>query len=175
MSRPQLKLFKQDSTSFGGSLFTGNAREKRPFSRKCLTHVVMRSRHAVGSWSMLQPKNKKYIDSKVRYFAKKFYVNLKRFENVGNHLHIVIQAPTREAQANFLRTISALISRQVMGAHKGSPTKIQKFWDAKPFTKLVKWAVQYPRLMKYMAYNSLEAIGFSKQGAKEYLALFSSS
>jgi REP element-mobilizing transposase RayT len=175
MSAKQTKLFKKDSTTFGGSLFSGNAREKRPFSPKCVTHVVLRSSHARGSWSMLQRANKTKIDGIIKKAANTFFVSVKRFVNVGNHLHLAIRAPNEEAQANFLRTITALISRLVTGSKKGQPSRIKKFWDAKPFTKLVKWAVQYPRLLRYMAYNSLEAIGFSKNGAKEYLKLFSTS
>src|SRR6187549_264026 len=102
------------NTYFGGSFLKGNAREKRPFHKDMYTHLVMRSRLATGERSMLRKSNKQAIEDLVRKAAKQFYVKIERYVNVGSHLHIMIKAPTRQMQANFLRSISGLIVRLIM-------------------------------------------------------------
>jgi REP element-mobilizing transposase RayT len=162
-------------TVFGGSHLKGNAREKRPFKKDMFTHLVMRSTLAVGDRSMLKPRNKKRIDEIVRNSAKIFSIKIERFVNVGNHLHLLIKAPARWQQANFFRTISGRIVRHVMGVEKGSPGKFSRFWDSKPFTRLVSWGRAYKAVTHYLSLNSLEAIGFTKDTAKEYLKTFSTA
>jgi REP element-mobilizing transposase RayT len=164
----------REKTIFGGSLFKGNAREKRPFSRKCATHTVMRSTHARGGYSFLLKKNQKSLRRIVYGAAKLFYIKIDRYVNVGNHIHLLIKAPSRQAQANFFRTISALIARQITNSRKGTPSKLKKFWDGKPFTRLVAWRA-YKAVSHYLTLNSLEAVGFTKQTAGEYLATFSTA
>lgn len=157
--------------TFGGTMLKGNAREKRPFHKNMFTHLVMRSRFAVGERSMLRMIHKRVVEDIVRGAAKLFSVKIERFVNVGNHLHILIKAPTRQAQANFLRSISGQIVRQIMGVEKGMPGRFEKFWDSKPFTRLVSWGRAYRAVTHYLALNSLEAIGFTKVCAREYLGI----
>jgi hypothetical protein len=87
----------------------------------------------------------------------------------------LIRAPNRAAQSAFFKTVAGLIARRVMNSHKGSPSKFAKFWDAKPFTKLVEWGRQYKTVLHYLTLNSLEAIGFTKVSAREFLRAYSSA
>jgi REP element-mobilizing transposase RayT len=160
---------------FGGSDLKGNAREKRPFHKHMFSHLVMRSRLAIGERSLLRAAHKKIVEEIVRGAARLFSVKIERFVNVGNHLHILIKAPNRPAQANFLRTISGRIVRQVMGVEKGSPGRFEKFWDSKPFTRLLAWGRAFRAVTHYLSLNSLEAIGFTKVDARRYLAGFSTA
>ncbi len=173
-SRNQLKLFRKDGVVFGGGNRRTNPTVRRPFSPKCFTHVVMRSGHAKGEHSFLRKQNKYEIKNIIKKASRDFYVEVKRVENVGNHLHLLIRASTREKQSHFFRTISALIARQVTGSRKGKASRMNHFWDARPFTRLVNWGRAYKAVVHYLSLNSLEAIGFSKQMAREYLASFSS-
>jgi hypothetical protein len=77
-------------------------------------------------------------------------------------------------QRNFLRTVTALISREITGATKGSPSAIEQFWDGRPFSRLVPWGKAYQTILSYLSLNSLQAIGFSKVTGRAYLATFSS-
>jgi REP element-mobilizing transposase RayT len=161
--------------TFGGANLKGNAREKRPFHKNMFTHLVMRSRLAVGERSMLRAGHKRIVEEIVRGAAKLFSVKIERYINVGNHLHILIKAPTRHAQANFLRTVSGRIVRLVMRTEKGNPGRFEKFWDAKPFTRLVSWGRAYEAVTHYLSLNSLEAIGFTKNAAREFLRTYSTA
>jgi REP element-mobilizing transposase RayT len=161
--------------TFGGTTLKGNAREKRPFHKDMFSHLVMRSALAIGERSMLRAAHKRIIEEIVRGSARIFAVKIERYVNVGNHLHLLIKAPNRQAQANFLRTISGRIVRQIMGVEKGSPGRFKKFWDSKPFTRLVSWGRAYKAVTHYLSLNSLEAIGFTKIAARGYLAGFSTA
>jgi hypothetical protein len=58
----------------------------------------------------------------------------------------------------------------VTGSKNRTPSTIKQFWDARPFTRLVPWGRAYRAVTHYLALNSLEAIGFTKSTAREYLA-----
>ena len=81
-----------------------------------------------------------------------------RLENVGNHLHLLVKAPTREAFQSFLRTVSGLGARLISGAKKG--TARGKFWDAPAYSRVVAWGRAFKALQAYFDKNKLEAIGF---------------
>jgi hypothetical protein len=127
------------------------------------------------NFRFLRAANRRVIKSIIEKAAKKFYVTLRRNINVGNHLHLLIHAQNAEMQRNFLRTISALIAREITGARRGAPTTIKKFWDGRPFSRLVPWGRAYQAILNYFSLNSLEAIGFSKNSAREYLKGLSSA
>ncbi len=169
----QLKLFRKEGVVFGGGKSGTHPTGKRPFSKKCDVHVVMRSGHAVGGHSLLRSQNRKVVKGIIEKYGKRFYVSIKRNVNVGNHIHLLIRAPNAQLQRDFLRTISALIARHVMKAHKGSPMTVTRFWDARPFTRLVTMGRAFRAVTHYLALNSLEAIGFSKFEARNYLLTLS--
>ena len=62
--------------------------------------------------------------------------------------------------AGFLRAISGIIARTVLGAQRGEP-KGKKFWDARPFTRIVAWGKAYTAACRYLIKNQLEAVGFA--------------
>jgi hypothetical protein len=171
----QLKLFRKEKVIFGGSHLRGNPTCRRPFSKKCDSHLILKSKHAVGERSFLRKSNRNAIKSIIETAAKTFYVTLRRNINVGNHLHLLIHAPNAEMQRNFLRTIAALIARHVTNSHRGKASSIKKFWDGRPFSRLVPWGRAYKAVLNYLSLNSLEAIGFGKMEAREYLRTFSTS
>lgn len=169
MKRSQQTLFQYEKVHFGGTAKKGNPTIRRPFSKKCDNHIVMKSRLARGARSFLRPTNRKIIKSIIEKSSKRFYVTLRRNINVGNHLHLLIHAPSAEMQRNFLRTIAALIAREVMGSHKGRPSDEANFWDSRPFSRLIPWGRAHKAILNYFSLNSLEAIGFTKDAAREYL------
>ena len=144
---------------FGGALIKGNPREARPVSTKRPMHLVMRSTLARGERSFLRPARAKQIKDLVQRTSQRHGVKVYRFANSGNHLHLVIKPVSKRAFQTYIRAISGLIARITLGAEKGK-AKGLKFWDARPFTRIVEWGQDYQNVCNYVLQNTVEAIGF---------------
>jgi REP element-mobilizing transposase RayT len=147
---------------FGGMLLRGNAKVARPLSTKHAIHLVLKSERAVGGRSLLHDKNVRRVDAIIRGQAKLKGVRLYHFVNVGNHLHMVIRLEPHSAVAgrrafhSFIRAVSGLIARHVLHAERNHAKGI-KFWQARPFTRLVSWGRDYNHVSRYMAKNATQA------------------
>ncbi len=182
MAKKQLSFsgsgLKPVAKQFGGALLKGNPKEKRPLTLKTPLHLVLKSQKAFGPSSMLAKAHAKKIDQLVRKQASACGVKIYHFVNVGNHLHLVVRLQDRRLYRVFIRAVSGLIARQVLGTERGpqaeaqqpssdveviteenSETKTQKtqFWVARPFTRLVTWGADYKGLTGYMKKNQAQA------------------
>ncbi len=168
----------------GGSQRPSDRKYKRPLSTKDFTHLILRSSRAKGAQSLRSARNLKAIERIILRQAKLSRVNLDRFSINSNHLHLLISFKRREFYFKFVRAISGLIARQVLQTERGlamkesqSKTKremridnnnsagaqsLPGFWDARPFTRIVKWGKAYFTLARYILRNELEALGFIK-------------
>lgn len=164
----QISFFKESSKIHGGATCSGNPRERRPLSTKLPIHLVMRSSRAVGVRSFLAKKLSPELDAIVKKHAKLNGVKIYRFANAGNHLHFIVKITKPELFKKFLRVISGLIARLVLGAEKGS-AKLRggKFWDARPFTRVASWGKSFDVLCSYLALNNWEALGFLKHSKRD--------
>ena len=144
---------------FGGSLVKGNPREQRPLSVKRPMHLVMRSSLARGESSFLKTRYAGQIRLIIENSGRVAGVKIYRFANSGNHLHLIVMARSREAFKCFIRAISGLIARLVLGVERGKAMGI-KFWDARPFTRILEWGSDYRQACDYLLRNTLEAFGF---------------
>ena len=143
---------------FGGSyLKKGNPKVKRPLSTKRSMHLVMRSLFAKGSLSFLRFDRE--IRELITYQARVFGVKVYRQANGGNHLHLIVLPRSRPAFNGFIRSISGLIARLVLGAERGDAKNI-KFWEKRPFTRIIEWGRDYKKVCSYLFQNTLEALGF---------------
>ncbi len=145
--------------TFGGSALKGNAREQRPISVKRPMHVVMRSSLATNEHSFLKPQRARRIETLVRRIGKAKGVKVYRYANAGNHLHLVVLPRSRESFHAFTRAISGIIARLTLGAERGR-AQGKKFWDAKPFTRILEWGRDFKTATSYVLQNKLEALGF---------------
>jgi hypothetical protein len=68
---------------------------------------------------MLHPNHVKKVNACVRKQAKAAGIRLYHFVNVGNHLHLVLRINDRRRFRVFIRAITGLIARQVLGAERG--------------------------------------------------------
>lgn len=144
---------------FGGALLkNSNAKTKRPLSTKHALHVVLRSSLARGEWSLRSSKNLKMVEKTIRSQAQKYGIKIYEFANVGNHLHLLIKLSNRFTFAPFMRAISGIIALKVTGACKAKELK-QKFWDYRPWSRIVEWRKAYSIAKDYVIQNHLEAIG----------------
>jgi REP element-mobilizing transposase RayT len=162
MRSKQLELFKQINfaNGFGGSLLkNSHAKTARPFKKNLPIHIVLRSSKARGKQSLLNCAP--WVAQQLKTIAKKTGVKLERFENVGNHIHILLRATRRQSLRAFLRGITSTIARKITGAKRGNELK-EKFWDARPFSRLIKGFKAYRIAQDYLNKNRIEAIGFEE-------------
>ena len=146
---------------FGGSLLKkSHAKSARPLSTKEAMHIVLRSSVARGPLSMLKKETARKIAKALQAQAKQFHVKIYEFANVGNHLHLLVKASHRDLFKSFLRAISGLIARIVLGAERGQAKNL-KFWDQRPFTRIVAWKKDFVGVKKYVIQNFNEAMGFT--------------
>ena len=151
----------------GGSRAHGRA--TRPLDRKRSVHLVLKSSSAKGKMSLLthKLKVKKILDDR----AKQFHVKIHKQENMGNHIHVVASFARREGFQHFLRTVTALIAREVTGARKGRPFG-RRFWDELAFTRVVMGWRDYRSVTNYLKKNEIErehgALG--RRAVEEYEA-----
>ncbi len=103
-------LWTKDRFAFGGALLKGShPKKKRCFRPNLPLHVVMRSSKAVGQRSLFL--RSKQVAKILNTQASKHFVKLYAVANAGNHLHLLIQAPSQEHLSNFLRAISGRIAQ----------------------------------------------------------------
>jgi REP element-mobilizing transposase RayT len=157
MAARQLALIPKDRVEHGGDVLEGRRKLSRPFSPRCSMHIVLRSTRARGHWSLLHRRNRSKIDRLVYTWARAKHVKVHRFANVGNHLHLLLRAESREALQQFLKTFAGLAARAVTGAKKG--VRHGKFWEKTAYSKLVPGGA-FRSVCAYLAKNKLEAIGF---------------
>jgi hypothetical protein len=171
----QLKLLKTEASCYGGSLLTtrkGRSRP-RPLAVRSSMHLVMRSSRAVGSLSFRLPKNSKCIDQILGKFSKKYSVKILSTGNAGNHLHFHIQLLYRDSYRPFIRAISSAIALAVTGVsrwNRAGDLRKMKFWDRRPFTRILSGFRDRLALKDYIEINQLEGFGNSRGDARDIIA-----
>ena len=158
------KKFKYvSSTAFGGERFARyNPSSSRPLAAHVPVHVVLRSDVAKGGRSLL--RFDKDVRSIVFLRAKALGIKIKEFANVGNHIHLVVMLPSVRVWGDFIRSITGLIARLVMGAERGSAVG-ERFWVGRPWSRIVAWGRDLAGVVKYLGLNHIEALGFSRKTA----------
>jgi len=111
----KLQSWSKDRFTFGASLLKGShPKKKRPFSSKFPMHSVMRSSKACGNSSFLL--HNKSLSKVLEKQSARHFVKIYSLANAGNHLHLIVQAPSREHLAAFLRAITGRIA-QLLATH----------------------------------------------------------
>ena len=121
-------------------------------------HVTIRSSFAKGKWSFLHPNQASYIRALVPALAKQCHVQLYRWSQNSNHLHMLIRAGTRGGFKRFLRVLSSRIAQRITGSRKGK-TFGRRFFDFIPFTRIIEWGRDFKEVVAYVYKNTLEATG----------------
>ena len=159
--------FTTDERAFGGTLLRNKAnRGARPIAVKRPMHVVLRSTQAVGKQSFLSPKKVKRVEAIIRKFALKNGVKIFQIGNAGNHIHILLQVGNRYLWNGFIRGLTSALAYAVMATeHGGQPEKqpekqpAKKFWDFRPFTRVIEWGRDFLLQKDYVMLNALEGLG----------------
>ncbi|HEY8278737.1 MAG TPA: transposase [Bdellovibrionota bacterium] len=167
-SPPNLEAYRRDKGCFGGDLLRGNPKGRRPFSHHSALHLVVRSTLAKGPRSMLLPRHRKQILAIVRKQARTFEVKVYRYANSGNHLHFLVRPPRTRAQfVGFTKAITGLIARTVTQARRGKKVGL-RFWDKRPFSRIIRWGRAFQCCARYVTRNTLEAMGFEEADFIDY-------
>jgi REP element-mobilizing transposase RayT len=163
----QLRLhneFKFEKEFGGSHLKNSHAKRARPIAIKKSMHLTLRSSLAKGDKSFRYNKSRiQRIHRVVRKQALKFGIEIYRYANVGNHIHLLVKASYRKGFLSFLKAISGIIARIAMGAERGKAKLIKfgrGFWDQRPWTRVLLTWTDFINVKKYVEQNFCEALGF---------------
>lgn len=122
--------------------------------------MVFRSARARGPWSFLHQKNKGAIHQLLQELAQEYGVRVYRYENVGNHIHLLARFGERRFLRAFLRVFPQRVMFHVTGARKGQPRG--RFFDAIAYSRIVEWGREF-RAVKDSPWQRIrEAPGFDR-------------
>jgi hypothetical protein len=165
----QLAFFKRATSEYGGELLKTRAgrAHARPLDSKNTMHLVLRSSRAKGEMSFRRPQHQRAIQGIIRKFSAKYGVKVLSLANVGNHLHIHLKLSTRYGYTPFIRAVTSAIAMAVTGRSRWSktPKKKEKFWDLRPFTRIVVGLRAYFTLRDYVELNQFEGAGVPREHA----------
>ena len=163
-------LATKDPHCYGGTLFRtryGRRRGGRPLAlrHQGTVHLVLRSSLARGDWSLR--RHGPAIDGILRRFAARHSVRIHTYANAGNHLHLHVRLSSRANYKAFIRAISGAIAMAVTKASRWSKTlRGRRFWDLRPFTRLVTTRAAFERVQDYVTVNFWEGTGLSRAEAR---------
>lgn len=169
----QLHLLKKENKAYGGELRkTRKGRSAgRPLDSRNTMHLVLRSSQAKGEKSFLRSKNRAAVQRIVNKFSNKYGIKILSLANVGNHLHFHIKLSTRHGYKPFIRAVTAAIAMAVTGVNRWNKTNGKtKFWDYRPFTRVVVGFKAFLGLRHYVEINQLEGLGWSRINAELLLS-----
>lgn len=162
----QLRLLKQNNKAYGGEpQKTRKGRQgPRPLDTKNTMHLVLRSSKAKDEWSFRRPENYKKIKKILENFARKYGVSIISLANVGNHLHLHIKLSNRYTYKPFIRAITAAIAMAITKCSRWKKSD-GKFWDYRPFTRVIQGFKNFLTLKDYIKINQLEGF-YGRQQAQ---------
>lgn len=149
---------------YGGTSVWGARRRQRPFDPGKPLHVILKSGHARGDWSLLRTRHRKWLLDLVPTLGRKHHVRVISWVNVGNHLHLVLQTRTRENLQGFLKELPGRTAMRVTGARKGRPLDLPvvsgrrpAFWDQIAWSTVVQPGRQLRGVLAYLDRNRAQA------------------
>jgi putative transposase len=151
-------IFKTTPKHFGGSyLKNSHARIARPVSTKNAMHVVLRSELARNEWALNSSKNKECIENVIKKQVRTFNIKLYCMTVNANHIHLLIKLYNRDSFSKFIKAVSGIIARIVLGVEKGKKWGL-KFWEGIPFSRIITdWGKGYLTVKEYIMRNDLES------------------
>lgn len=174
--KPQLSLLKKHSSAYGGELLkTRKGRASgRPLSTKATMHLVLRSSKAKGRMSFRHFR--KEITQILNKFSAKHSVKIVSFANVGSHLHLQIKLANRFTYRPFIRAVTSAIAMKVAGRNRWTVSSKndedkEKFWDLRPFTRVIESLKAFLTLRDYIEINQLEGFGYTRDDARWEMTL----
>ena len=164
-----LPSFKGLNTSLqhGGSVREGRRKVARAVDPKRPIHLVLSSSRAQGAWSLTNTDNRAHIRSALDLGKRRFGVKVYSQGTQGDHLHLLIKAPSRPDFQGFLRFLAGRIAMKITGARKGNA--VGRFWKALAYTRLVAWGRDFFSVKDYVELNDQEGQFVWSQSESEFL------
>ena len=178
--------------AYGGTDSEGERKIRRPLHPKYPVHLVLKSSLAKGQKSFLEPKNARFIAAELQRWSKKHGLSVLEWENVGNHLHLVLRFKDPKSVGRFLKVFCARISMRwletkkgrsgvdvLRGTHEKNASREKeaagarssevahpertRFWDATPFSRIVFERLREGfGLVRYLRKNHFESLGWDR-------------
>lgn len=165
------RKFPVHFSTYGGRYRnTRRGRSKpRPLSIRYSMHLVVRSTRARGDWSFWRLHNRRQIDRILTKFSKTHRVKIISTANVGNHLHLHLRLFNISGYKRFIRAVTGSIAMAVTGSTRWNPAPgpKQKFWDLRPFTRIVIGTRDFSNVNNYIRINQLEGMGYPRTAARQ--------
>lgn len=168
----QTSFLKSAPGAYGGTLMKsrkGRARP-RPLSTRETMHLVLRSTQARGDWSFALPRHRVKIRALSDRFGRRYGVRVLSLANVGNHLHFHVQLGNRQLYRPFIRALTGAIALSVTGSGRGRPLPKGRFWDYRPFTRVIQGFRALLGIRDYLEINRLEGLGVPRAKARIWIA-----
>lgn len=90
--------------------------------------------------------------------SRKWGIKVIQFANVGNHLHLVVRIGHRRTYKPFICALTGAIAHRLKG-------NIKKFWDYRPFSRVIYGFNAWLSMRDYMVVNQLEGGGVERSFA----------
>ncbi len=166
MKSKNLELFDKPLLAYGGDLRKkAKNRGPRPLIFRTGTmHITLRSLKAKGLYSFQHSSRKQKVKNFVYSFSKLKGVKILSFANVGNHIHLHVQLHNKSLYIAWIKGLSsglAMISHGLEGLKKLKDLK-QKFWDQRPFSRVIKNFRHFLNTKSYVEVNILEGMGMPR-------------
>jgi len=167
------KRHREANVIYGGDLLKTRLGRStaRPLSTHYTMHFVLRSTQAMGERSFRKPENFSKVHAILDGFAEKHGVKIYRAAVNLNHLHLNLGVRSRTTYNRFIRAISAAIAMAIGGGRRGAPF-LKKFWDRRPFSRIVRGPQEEANLADYLQINHLEGFGFSREKARWLVRMY---
>ncbi len=170
----QTDFFAKNSKSYGGTLLKTRKgrRHARPISTTQSMHLVLRSSQAISEKSFTRPSHAREIKKIIDKFALKYGVRIQSLANVGTHLHFQLQFTKRQGYYRFIRAITAAIAMLITGRNRWTVARLKKnsepkkFWDYRPFSRILTGLRDFLSVKDYIQINQLEGLGVPRTQAR---------
>lgn len=150
------KLVRQGQ--FGGAIAYRCSR--RPlYSGKAL-HVVLKSAACAGVFKFTNLQVRLRVEVIVKDWAKKKKITLYKVAIVSNHIHLLLRVKQRELYIEFIRALSSDLASKMKKWAKKLNIKYNKFWENRPYSRIVHFGKHFQQCLGYLEKNTLEALGF---------------
>ena len=137
----------------------------RPLDTRNTMHLVLKSSKATQEWSLRKPKNQKIIREIISKFSLKYGIRILSLANVGNHLHFHLKLGHRYAYVKWIRAVTSAIAMKITGMNRwngGKNKPHERFWDHRPFTRVIFGLRGWLTIKDYILINQLEGSGIPR-------------
>ncbi len=137
----------------------------RPIDSKNFLHIVLKSDAAIGDKRFTKKKGE--VLERIHRRSHDYGLKIRKVAVASNHIHILVQLRSRRQLIAWIRGLTGVLARLMLGAEKGKAKLIENkngkqdhFWNLRPFTRVVFWGRDCTGVENYIGRNILEAIGF---------------